>query len=77
MVLHARLVHERNEGIPGSRGGLVKLCSRRGLLGMHLKFHKCPTSVRNENVYEYISIDNIQLVQGLLKKKPKNKTIRA
>ena len=36
----------------------------------------CPTLVRNEMTYEYISMDNIQLVWGLLGEKPKNKTMR-
>ena len=42
-----------------------------GLLGVHSKVSQCPTSVRNEMAYEYISMDNIQLVGGLLGEKPK------
>ena len=49
---------------------------RKLLLSMHLKSHKCPTSVRNKKTYEYISMNNIQLVGALLGKKPKKKTIR-
>ena len=37
----------------------ILICSRGGLLGVHPKSHKWPTSVRNEKTYEYISMDNI------------------
>ena len=40
----------------------MKLYSMGGLLGMHHKSHKCPILVRNEKTYEYINMDNIQLV---------------
>ena len=62
MVLHVRHVLKCSEGNPNLRGGSMELCSRGGLLGVHPKSHKCPTSVRNEKAYEYISMDNIQLV---------------
>ena len=39
MVLHVRGVPECSEGNPGLRVGLVKLCLRGGLLGVHLKSH--------------------------------------
>ena len=35
----------------------MELCLREGLLGVYPKSHKCPTSVRNEKAYEYISMD--------------------
>ena len=62
MMLYVRRVPEHNEGNPGLRGGSVELCLRGGLLGMHLKSHKCLTSVRNGKTHEYISMDNIQFV---------------
>ena len=42
MVLHVRRVLEYSEGNPGLRGGLVELCSRGGLLGVHPKSHNVP-----------------------------------
>ena len=41
--------------------GSMELCSREGLLGVHLTSHNVP-SVRNGKAYEYISMDNIQLL---------------
>ena len=62
MVIHVRRVPERSEGNLSSRGVSVKLCSRGGLLSVHPKVSQCPTSVKNGMAYEYISMDNIQLV---------------
>ena len=39
MALHIRSVFERNEGNSVLKGGLMELCSREGLLGVHLKSH--------------------------------------
>ena len=39
MVLHIKHVSEHDEGNPGLRGGLVEICSRGELLGMHPKSH--------------------------------------
>ena len=53
-------------------GGSVELCSRGGLLGVHPKASQCPISVRNWKAYEeYISMNNIILVQGLLGERTK------
>ena len=38
-MLYIRRVLECSEGNPGLRGGLVKLFSRGGLLGVHPKSH--------------------------------------
>ena len=38
-MFHVRCVLERSEGNPGLKGGLVELCLRGGLLGMHPKSH--------------------------------------
>ena len=62
MVLHIRRVLEHSKENYGLRGGSMELCSRGGLLGVHLRVSQCPISVRNEKAYEYISMDNIQLV---------------
>ena len=62
MVLHIRRVLEHSKENSGLRGGSMELCSRGGLLGVHLRVSQCPISVRNEKTYEYISMDNIQLV---------------
>ena len=44
----------------------MELCSRGGLLGVHPKSHNIPCRLGiNEKAYEYISIDNIPLVQAL------------
>ena len=51
MVFHVRRVPKRGEGNPGLRRGSIELCSRGGLLGMHLKISQCPTSVRNGKAY--------------------------
>ena len=42
MVLHVKRVLECNEGNLGLTGGLVELCSRGGLLDVHLKSHNVP-----------------------------------
>ena len=77
MVFHVRRVPQHNEENFGLKGGSVELCSRRGLLGVYLKSHKCPTSVRNGKTYEYISMNNIQLIRDLLREKSKNKIMIA
>ena len=46
MVFHVRHVFERSEGKSWFEGRLIELCLRGGLLGVQLKSHKCPTSVR-------------------------------
>ena len=53
---------ERNERNPGLREGSVKLCSRGELLSVHRKVSQCPTSVMNVKTYEYINMNNIQLI---------------
>ena len=62
MVLHIRRVPELSKGNPSLRGGSVELYSRGGLLGVHLKVSQCPTLVRKGKAYEFISVNNIQLV---------------
>ena len=47
---------------PGLMGSLVEFCSSGGLLGMCSKSKQCPISVKNGKTYEYISMNNIQLV---------------
>ena len=47
----------------------MELFSSRGLLSVHPKSYKCPTSVMNGKTYEYINMDNIQLVRDLLGEK--------
>ena len=54
----------------------MELFSSRGLLSVHPKSYKCPTSVMNGKTYEYINMDNIQLVRDLLGENPKNKSMR-
>ena len=61
MVLHVRRVLECNERNPGLRGDSVELCSMR-IVRCAPKVSQCPTSVRNGKAYEYISMDNIQLI---------------
>ena len=46
MVFHVRRVSERSEGKSWFEGRLIELCLRGGLLGVHLKSHKCPRLVR-------------------------------
>ena len=59
--LHVRRVSKHNERNSGLRGGSVELCLRGGLLGVHPK-SQCLISVRDEKAYEFINMDNIQLV---------------
>ena len=47
------------------------------VIGCASKVFQYPTLVRNEKGYEYIRINNIQLVRGLLGGKSKNKTMKA
>ena len=41
------------------------------------KVPQCSTSIKNEKVYEYIRMDNIELERDLLGEKFKNKSINA
>ena len=77
MVFHVRRVSQCSEGNFGLRGGSVELCSRKGLLSVYPKPHKCSTSVRKGKTYEYISMDNILLIRDLLREKSKNKIMIA
>ena len=43
----------------------MEFCSRGGLLDVRPKSHS-PTLLRNRENHEFISMDNIQLIQGLL-----------
>ena len=66
MVLHVRCVPERfkRQGNSGLRGGSVELCLREGLFGVCPKSHNVShrLGLRNEKTYEYIRMNNIQLV---------------
>ena len=61
-MLHVRLMPKRSEGNPDLRGDLVELCLRGGLLD------RCAPSLTMSHIvkecvtYEYINMDNIQLV---------------
>ena len=61
MVLHLRCVPERSEGNPCLRGYLMELCSK-GDYWVCAQSPQCLTSIRNWKTYEYISMNNIQLV---------------
>ena len=62
MMLHVRRVLECSEENLSLWEGSVELCSREGLLGVHLKSHNVLTSIKNEKTYKYISMNNIQLI---------------
>ena len=47
------------------------------LLGVNPKSHNVPHRLEMGKTYEYINMDNIQLVRDLLGQKLKNKTMRA
>ena len=63
MVLHVRHMLKCSGGNLDLRRDSVELCLKEGLLGMHhAKSHKCLSSIRNLKTYEYVRMNNIQLV---------------
>ena len=64
VVLHVRRVpecSERQEN-PSLRGRLSRTLFEGRIVGCVPKVPQCPTLVRNEKAYGYISMNNIQLV---------------
>ena len=64
VVLHVRRVPKRSERQenPSLRGRLGGTLFEGRIVGCVPKVPQCPTSVRNRKAYEYISMDNIQLL---------------
>ena len=62
VVLHVKRVPKCNEGKSWFERRLGGTLFEGRLLSVYPKVSQCPTSVRNEKTYEYIIMDNIQLV---------------